>query len=315
MAELKKSAFNVIVVDPDEVQKWTNSTDVRFSSAVFLARYMPRGKGWFPRFIGRKFCQNMKIAISTASGAELAVRSPHLDIYTSMILKGGTWEQRVLDACLNVIQPGDIFYDIGANAGYMSIEVANHFKNDVRVVAFEPQTSLAHSIAVSAHLNSFPNIDVYAIMLGSEEGTVELFIPTSSIHASSVSRAAEAECIQCPCTSLDRLVLEKIIPPPNVIKIDVEGGELDVFRGARQVISQYAPTIIFEADDNMERFDYTRKDIIEELTHSHDYSFYAIGKEAQVYIEMNSLNIEDMRYSELIALPNDRAIEECKIRR
>lgn len=257
-----------------EQQKWV------LTLAYLLARIMPRGKGWFPRQLGRLIGRSMQTSIQTSSGTILAVDPANLDIYTTIMRFSGTWEKYVFNACMSVLRPGHVFYDIGANAGYMALEIANHFRSDVTVVAFEPQSSLNRMIVQSAQLNQLDNVLVYPVLLGKSSGIETLYIPSHAIHASIVSREKGAKTIEYPMTTLDlQVIRHRTIPPPDVIKIDVEGSELDIFHGAEKTILTYAPAIVFEADENMERFGYGFKDIVEFLSSLIDYEFYRIGED------------------------------------
>ena len=76
--------------------------------------------------------------------------------------------------------------------------------------------------------------------------------------------------------SIDGLVASGAMPPPTLMKIDVEGAELMALRGARQVCAKHRPFIVFESDDNMRRFDYAKTDVFEIIRSFADYRFYDI---------------------------------------
>ena len=94
----------------------------------------------------------MTCVIRTRTGALLAVDPVDLDFYCQVQLQNGVWEEDVLGACLRAIRPGDVFYDIGANAGIVAVDVARTFGERVTVHAFEPQPTLAASLATSIAL-------------------------------------------------------------------------------------------------------------------------------------------------------------------
>ena len=239
--------------------------------------------------------------ITTHHGAILAVEPSTLETYATILKESGTWNPHVLGVCRRFLGDGGVFYDIGANVGYMSIEISKIFRDRVNVIAFEPQPSLARIIAVSAALNSFNNISVYGAMVGSETGHDLLFVPSHSVHASAVPRETRATCLRCPKTSIDHFVSSSMCPPPNIMKIDVEGGELDVIQGALNTIQHYRPYIIFESDENQHRFGYETKDIIRLISNSAQYKFFSIGMNKIIPI---GNEFKKQLSADILAIPN-----------
>ena len=91
-----------------------------------------------------------------------------------------------------------------------------------------------------------------------------------------------------------------MIEPPNVIKIDVEGGELDVFRGTRALISKHAPFLIFEAAGNMQRFGYSRRDLLDLLSNLAQYTYCMVGKQR---IFPPGERLDDLLIHDIMAVP------------
>jgi methyltransferase FkbM-like protein len=116
---------------------------------------------------------------------------------------------------------------------------------------------------------------VYRTMVGRHQGRSRLYVPTSGYHASSVPREASAVPMECPIETLDAAV-QAGLPVPHVIKIDVEGGELDVLRGAQRVLRDHSPALVFESDANMKRFGYQRSDLLSTLSARADYQYFAV---------------------------------------
>ena len=295
-----------IAVSNAELAQWSREGSAFFTLALRLSKLIPRGKCFFPRWMGRLLGKNDKFAIRTARGALLAVDPDNWDVFTRMILKGGTWDRLVIEACIGCLHPGDVFYDLGANVGYMSIEAASLFQDTIKICAFEPQPNLAQVAAISARLNNFRNVSIYDIMLGKEGGTANLFIPAHCVHASSISRESNARSITCRVEALDELVSNGNIPQPDLVKIDVEGGELNVFQGMKNIIQEVTPYIIFEADDNMNRFGYNREDLINYILSLADYQFFHIIEKG--FFPINRAEINQIYTADILAVPKGRPI-------
>ncbi|MEZ6131836.1 MAG: FkbM family methyltransferase [Planctomycetaceae bacterium] len=200
----------------------------------------------------------------------------NLDLFVT-IQNEGAWEPWIREACIHAMRTGDVLFDVGANAGTISNEVGLAC-GDVSIKAFEPQTDLAHLVAVSAALNHLNCIEVFAVAVGDRCGTIQLHKPAHALHASTTASGESGErVVDCPLISLDAIVRSGRIPPPNLIKIDVEGGELNVLQGATWLISKYQPVIIFEANDNCERFGYTRDDLFQIISSQGPYRFFRVA--------------------------------------
>lgn len=242
---------------------WRSDQPLSFQLALAWRRHGPIGKSAIPRMIGRTWGKGMRTTIPLASGARLAVDPSNLDVFTNVVANGGWWDRGVTVALCSAIRDGDVVYDIGANAGAITMEVAGRFRDRIKLFAFEPIPSHTQQIAVSVELNDLGDtVKVYEALLGEESGTATLYVPSHSIHASMVAREADAEKLERPIHRLDDLVARGELPAPDVIKIDVEGAELSVFKGALQTFKARPPVILMEADDNMARFNYTRADLL-----------------------------------------------------
>lgn len=259
-----------------------------------LVNLLPRGKGLLPRFFGGIFVSYFdKYALITRHGARLKIAPGSLDFYTTMLNQDRSFDYWVFDTCRSFIKPDDVFYDIGANVGYMSIEMAQCVNNkDVRICSFEAQQELALNVAVSADLNNFSNVDVFYCALTDEVGTVNFVNEAHSIHGHiSKSTDSTPNSVTVDAYSVDYLVEQSIIKPPNVVKIDVEGAEHKVLLGMREVIKEYKPVIVFEISQDTYDFDTTPKQIIDYLTELAAYKFFwAAGS----YREEVELTEEDL---------------------
>lgn len=261
------------VADAD-IENWSDRQPFLMKFAQFCAAHLPRGRR-VPRFVGRRFGSRWRTTIRLSYGVVLAVDPPHLETYARIVRKGG-WEPWVLNACLHALRPGQVFFDIGGNAGCISIPVA-HAMPTVRVFAFEPQVSLARCLAVSAKLNRLENVQVFTYALGDKQGTVDLFIPAHGVCASLIADAKKSRSVPCAMTTVDAEISASRLPSPHVIKIDVEGAELQVLTGAANLIRNRTPIVIFESKQHSSRFGYGQQDLLTWLAEHAEYSFFRLS--------------------------------------
>ena len=262
---------------PDSVQPWEGSQPLVMRSAAVLNRISPRGKGAIPRFIGRRFGRGWKTTITTDSGCRLAVDPGNLDLFVT-IQNEGAWEPWIRRVSNLAMKNGGVMFDVGANAGAISNEVALACKG-VTIKAFEPQRELAELVVVSSMLNGVADsIEVFPVAVGDHSGVVQLHKPAHALHASLMSSGESGEAVvDCPLVMLDELVFSQQLPPPDFIKVDVEGGELGVLKGATKILATHQPTVIFEANESSDRFGYSRNDLLDLFRSCGDYTFMSIA--------------------------------------
>jgi FkbM family methyltransferase len=163
----------------------------------------------------------------------------------------GTTEPEVQAALDMLLRPGMTVYDIGANVGFHAISAARRVGPGARVVCFEPLSNNAKRIEYNASSNKFTNIQVVVTALGKSEGEAAFWTsrqPTWGKLASVGKKPDKfAKEVKVRLRRLDSVVDELKLPPPALIKMDVEGSEIDVLEGARQTLERYRPTLLIEA--------------------------------------------------------------------
>jgi FkbM family methyltransferase len=170
-----------------------------------------------------------------------------------------------------VLEPGMTFLDIGANEGVYSVVACEKLRGAGRVVSFEPSPREYRRLALHLRWNSCVNARAEQIALGAEAGCVAFYEVASGgdtsrngLRPPGTSDALNR--IEVQAVTLDEFVESHGIARVDVMKIDVEGGELGVFRGARRVLSEYRPTIICEVlDAAAEPWGYAAREVIDAL--------------------------------------------------
>ena len=154
----------------------------------------------------------------------------------------GIDEPWVAKLASQLVRRGDIVYDVGAHIGYTSLLFAH---NHARVVhSFEILPSTAQKLAKTIAANDFDNIImVHNIGLGSTTSTIELVVgPTAMTSLDSQSSGLVKEI--CHVTTLDQYVIDNQIPSPHLIKVDIEGAEIEFLRGGKNLIHECKPIMI-----------------------------------------------------------------------
>ena len=178
----------------------------------------------------------------------------HLNPRTGKTYFEGGGEPEVQAALQKYLHPGMIFYDIGANIGFFSLLAARLVGKGGRVVAFEADPEIARRLREHAVRNEFGWITVEEKAAWSEPRTVFFARtdPTTSPDRGlgHVVAAGGSDTIQVNADSLDNYTETQL--SPDFIKCDVEGAEVEVFRGASRLLKEKRPGIICEmhSDEN-----------------------------------------------------------------
>lgn len=158
------------------------------------------------------------------------------------------WEKELIVDLIGVLNPNDVLYDIGASVGAVSIPAAQKVKHG-QVISFEPDPENVESLRGNFQLNNIENYQIMNCAVGEEEGEMELFTEGSNGFSPSLRKVnGIASSLKVPIKTIDDLIDKGTIPPPTVIKMDIEGAEMMGFKGMSRLLdSPNKPRlIIFE---------------------------------------------------------------------
>jgi FkbM family methyltransferase len=147
------------------------------------------------------------------------------------------------------LQPGMVFYDLGANIGLFSLVAARLVGPAGKVVSFEPDPETAARLRRNLERNGFAHATVIEAGVWSSSGkqAFQAANESSPDHGVGKFEAATegAGSTFVACVSLDDFIASGW-PPPDAIKCDVEGAEVEALRGAREILRSHRPWIVCE---------------------------------------------------------------------
>lgn len=150
----------------------------------------------------------------------------------------------VFDAALT---KGGVFADAGGNLGVYTLLAARLVGPSGAVHSFEPVPGTFARLVRNVELNEFQQVTTVNSALGAEKGVITLYRVAAASGLSSRYFVPKENPTDVPVTTLDSYFAGK--PGPDLIKIDVEGMELEVLMGARRILSGPAPpVIVFESN-------------------------------------------------------------------
>lgn len=190
------------------------------------------------------------------------------DIYIGRaVAKYGEFSESEVELFRQLCQPGDVVVEVGANIGTHTVALSGIVGAQGVVYAFEPQPIVYYTLCANVSINSLSNVHCYNLAAGATEGFV--LIPDIRYDQPGNYGGIEIDKFK-QGNQIRRVRLDNSINVPSLklLKIDVEGMESEVIRGAKKLISRHKPVLYVE-NDRPEK----SKELIE-LIRSFDYRMY-----------------------------------------
>ena len=219
---------------------------------IKLFRNIPnfKGKGKIARYlIGNSIYRKKDITISGKHGCEYIlpniIENIGFEIYVN-----GQYEPETINLISSLLPINGNFIDIGANIGSIVIPICKQ-RIDINAMAVEASPWIFNYLRSNVEINKITNLKIINnVLLNKDNEILEFFAPKDKFGKGSLISVFTAESEKIISKTLDSLVREFSISPIDVIKVDVEGYEYFVFKGAEKILkSNKAPYIIFEFVD------------------------------------------------------------------
>jgi FkbM family methyltransferase len=185
------------------------------------------------------------------AGGDLRGYTIQLDMQIDKDYWLGTYEPELQAALHELIPAGAVIFDVGANIGYVSLLLAKAAGEAGRVFAFEALPSNVAQLRRNVALNSMEGrVTVVDRAVTQTSGPVRFLVHTSGGMGKAAGSAGRDDRYQSevtvPGTSLDEFVYGEGNPPPQVVKMDIEGGEVLALPGMRRLLAEARPLMLME---------------------------------------------------------------------
>lgn len=190
------------------------------------------------------------------------------------------------ESFLQILQPNDVFFDVGGNVGIHSYFVARNFPK-VKIFTFEPLVGNANYIKETCQKNNITSIELIESAVGNMVGTIS-FKTSFNNSVGQISNSTTG--LQVRITTLDTFVAAKGIDP-DVIKIDIEGAEGDALKGAEKLIDRKKPVFIIELHSPDQDL------LVAKLLLDKGYSIYRLNQKGHLDKDRLLLTIKDFTKS------------------
>ena len=160
---------------------------------------------------------------------------------------------------LSYLKKNDCAIDIGAHKGAYTYWMQKAVGSGGLVYSFEPQKELADYLKKMVNLIDMNSVVVEHAALSSKEGTSVLHVPGVGVSPSATLESNilgnESKTYEVTMTTLDNYFSDKPVLDINLIKCDVEGHELEVFKGGEEILKNHKPLLIFECEQRHHKND------------------------------------------------------------
>lgn len=199
-----------------------------------------------------------------------------------------------------IVRPGAIVLDVGDNIGVYTLVMSRCVGDAGRVYAFEPQPQEFSKLRENVSLNRLVNVRLMACALSDQSGAATLYShgadvanrAASSLRLDRVSSNPISQTVEL--STIDEIVRAEKVDRLDFLKIDTEGHDFRVLRGAQASISRFRPHVVFEYHEpfwQQEGFDFSDA---EQFFNELDYSLYVLREGHLTPVRYGKLQMNDI---------------------
>lgn len=191
-----------------------------------------------------------------------------------------------------LLDPGEVFWDVGANVGYFSLVAAAAVGPAGEVLAFEPGAASLARLRANAALNPEHPLRIYPVAVAETDGEAVLYRAEGIADSSASLFAAAAGASggeTCLTVALDGFLKTSGLRSPDFLKLDVEGAELAALRGAAGLLADSRPLLLVEMEEKNLRAAGVSKSAIQ--TFLKDYGYRAAHLRKGQWLPLDDVNL------------------------
>jgi FkbM family methyltransferase len=230
--------------------------------------------------------------------------------YSGSVIRDGSFENSEFRFVQRYLEAGMTVLDIGAHHGFYTLLSATRIGRKGRIYAFEPSPRERAALLRHVKWNRLRNVSVYAVALGMEAKTGHLFVVDQHQTGCNSLRPPASDVLENSTPTpvdiirLDDWASEQHLASADFIKLDVEGGELDVLKGANMFLERRPrPVFLIEVQEiRTENWGYRAREIIRLLA-DRGFRWFSMGPDGS----LRPLNVDLPRFEgNYVAWPEER---------
>src|SRR5262249_53132467 len=203
------------------------------------------------------------------------------DDYVQCMMFYNRYGRETLEVFRSFVRPGDIVIDIGAHVGFFTLFLAELVTCQGRVYSFEPDVRARKSLERSVAASKMEWVTVSPFALASKSGTTRFYLARGLGSSSAVKGEQQIDATETVVStiSLDELIQRgDITGSVRLLKIDIEGFELDAIRGMSELLKRDRPVMLIEVNEEMLNARGVTPECLFNVLSSLDYDFAAVTK-------------------------------------
>ncbi len=218
-----------------------------------------------------------------------------LDLMSNRIifnaLAANTFYEAELSTLLfRLLRPGDTFIDVGAHIGYFSLLASKLVGNDGRVIAIEPDDINAERLEKHKEMNDCANIEIFRTVLSDTPGPKNFYVNADNdgghslwdvgAHPFNKKSAANPETRTIDGETLDSIIKKAGSPTVKLVKMDTEGAEPGIIRGAPLALGAHEiPFVVSEVNEFGLRQMGDSQTVLRDLMKANGYDTFLLNPE------------------------------------
>lgn len=204
------------------------------------------------------------------------------------LAKHGCCEPELIHLMVRVLREGDFVVDVGANIGFFSIIMAQLVGPTGKVLAFEPGRNNLEKLWDNLSLNKLINVDVEKQALWSKRQELEFFLASDSGLNSCAPNEYSVSSVKIQGEVLDIFLRERA---PRLIKIDAEGAEEEILRGAEATLDRGVDYLVVELNERALQALKGSQASMRDLMYRHGYQMFLLRPDGgmPILVPMNTV--------------------------
>ena len=211
------------------------------------------------RPVANRLLPSEETVVTVRSGAAKGLKLP-IDPQHEKYYWTGSHEAHVQEAIVRILDPGMCFWDVGSHIGFFTAIAARILGDSGSVVAFEPLPETRNRLQQTIAVNGFSNVTVSGSAVGDSNRSRVLHPPREMVRGCEDLEGPKLTTmwtlmdewganggVEVECETLDALAISQ--PPPDLVKIDAEGAEIEVLAGGAGLLSRGTTRALVEMTD------------------------------------------------------------------